>query len=208
MLKRKVFSIGALLLGAMLVFTLASCSSVESGARRGVSDGVSDGVSKGIAGLFGGGGSSGGSSSSGNSRNSGGSSSAPERNFSGQSQTVPWPMDIEWRRYGLEGLKQPAGTDVISANMMSASSSLFGATLQALGSNESFVVELINGGRPALNDLVNQVDKIKGSKLTGSSSDPDSQSMTFEVPGGRIMIACDLLNGDIAIWASSVAPVN
>jgi hypothetical protein len=216
MLKKKVFSIGALLLGAMLVSALIGCGSIKSGVSKGVSDGVSGGVSKGIAGLFPGGGSSGsssgtssGSSSSRNSSgSSGGTSSAPERNYSGNSQTVPWPMDLEWRRYGLEGLKQPAGTDVISAHMMSAGSSLFGAALSALGSSEQFVVELINGGRPAFQDLVGQVDKIAGSKMTGSSTTPDEQSMTFEVPGGRIMMTVDLLDGDIGIWASVIAPIS
>jgi hypothetical protein len=31
--------------------------------------------------------------------------------------------------------------------------------------------------------------------------------MNFDVPGGRVMITVDLLDGDIDIWASIVAPI-
>jgi hypothetical protein len=200
--------LGIVALVAIIGFAVTGCSSVKRGVNDGVSRGISGAISDSISGGSSGrssGSSSGGRSSGGS---SGGTSSRPERNYSGSSQTVPWPMDIEWRKYGLEGLKQPAGTNVTSAKMMSAGSSLFGATLSALGTREQFVVELINGGMPAFQDLVGQVDKISGSKMTGSSSESDSRSMTFEVPGGRVMVTVDLLNGDIGIWASSVTPID
>ncbi|MDR1973023.1 MAG: hypothetical protein LBQ46_14010 [Treponema sp.] len=92
---KKATSVVVLLCAATVIFA-AGCSSVRSGAREGARDGVSDGIS----GLFRSGGSGG----------SGGT--APERNYSGSSQTVPWPSDTEWGRYGLSGLRQPPGTDV------------------------------------------------------------------------------------------------
>ncbi|MDR0388720.1 MAG: hypothetical protein LBH73_01460, partial [Spirochaetaceae bacterium] len=90
---KKTAGILAILCG-VAVIVVAGCSSVKSGAREGVRDGVS--------GLFrSGNGASGGSGSGGG---GGGTSTAPERNYSGSSQTVPWPSATEWGRYGLSGL--------------------------------------------------------------------------------------------------------
>jgi len=158
------------------VIVLAGCYSVARGTERG----VRDGVSAGIAGMFPKGGSS---SNSGGS--SGGSSTAPERNYQGSSQKVPWPSDTNWKRYGLGGLKQPPGTDVTGAAL------LFG----------SYTVSLINGGRPAFDNLIAQIDSIADSELMTDAIDADTQTIGYTVPGGIVHVSVDLVNGDIIIWA-------
>ena len=189
-----------------LVLVFAGCSSIKSGAQKGVHDGVSTGISgiisKSIIGS-----SSSGSSSSG--RNSGGTSTAPERDYQGNSQTVPWPSDFIWSDYGLAGLKQPAGTSVTSASILSSTSyGGLGAAYSILGggtgTGETFFVSLINGGKPAFDNLVNQIIKIPGAKRSEYTVESNNERIGYTVPGGTVRVNVDLLDGDINIWATSV----
>ena len=192
MKKNTFFLIAVLIL--VVIFT-AGCSSLKSGAR----EGVRDGVSSGIAGMFGGGSGSGGSSSS----SSGGASTAPERDYSGRSQTVPWPSDRDWRRYGLEGFKQPAGTDVIKTEMMNLGSGLYGAILGSQAQGQVFTVELINGGKRAYENLLDQVEAF-GATEDNMSVDSDSEVRGYSINNEYyIQLSVDLLNGDIGILASN-----
>ena len=139
MFKKIVLSI-AFTVVLITVFSIMGCYSITSGVRSGVRDGVSDGVSSGISGMFG----SSSAKSSGGS--SGGTSTAPERNYQGSSRTVPWPSDREWARYGLSGLKQPPGTDVVSSGMVGSLVVKY------------FGVTLINGGQRAFDNLLDQIE--------------------------------------------------
>jgi hypothetical protein len=171
-----------LIFATVIAVALSACSSLGRGAQQG----VRDGVSRGVAGLFtgGGSGSSGGSDVS-TGDVGGAESSAPDRNYSGSSQTVPWPSSSTWARYGLEGLRQPAGTDVVGAALYMG----------------QYMVSLINGGEPALNDLMSQIDVMPGAELTTEMNTSDGKMVGYLVTGGSITITADLLNGDIVIMA-------
>jgi hypothetical protein len=178
----------ALLYVAAVIFT-AGCGSVKSGAREGIRDGVREGIS----GLFrsGGGGSGGGGSGSSGGSGSGGSgsggiSTAPERNYSGNSQTVPWPSDAEWGRYGLSGLRQPPGTDVSAAALYQG----------------AYHVGLINGGKPAFENLAAQIEKMAGAELMTDVNTSDGRMAGYRLNGGSVQIIADFIDGDIAITAS------
>jgi hypothetical protein len=175
-----LFGITFLLVAAL--FTISGCSSLSGGVQRGVSDGVSSG----IAGLFNRGSSDSGASSSVGIPSS--DASDPERNYSGNTQTVPWPQDSSWSRYGLSGLTQPSGTSVTGAALYQG----------------YYMVGLINGGRPAFDDLVGQVDRISGSQLTTEMMSAESIVMGYSIPGGTVQIMVDLESGDIAIQAQAV----
>ncbi|MDR1932649.1 MAG: hypothetical protein LBQ57_07510 [Spirochaetales bacterium] len=169
-----------LLCAAMMIFA-AGCSSVQSGSR--------DGISEGISGLFRRGGDSGSSGSDGSSSGSGGSggtSTAPERNYSGSSQTVPWPSDTEWGRYGLSGLRQPPGTDVTAAALYQG----------------AYHVGLINGGKPAFENLVAQIENMPGAELTTDVNASDGRMVGYSLSGGNVQITADFVDGDITITAS------
>jgi hypothetical protein len=160
------------MLCAAAVIFAAGCGSMKSGAREGTRDGVS--------GLFrkdGNGGSGGGS---------GGTSTAPERNYSGSSQTVPWPSDTEWGRYGLSGLRQPPGTDVTGAALYQG----------------SYHVGLINGGRPAFENLIAQIERMSGAELVTDVNVSDGRMVGYNFNGGSVQISADFVDGDIAIVAS------
>ena len=178
-----VFLLAAAVL-VLAVFSFMSCYSVESGARAGVRDGVSQGV----AGLFTKGGSSGSSGSSGT---SGGTSTKPERTFAGSTQVVPWPSDTTWKKYGLDGLKQPPGTSVNGSTMVMG----------------YYAVGLINGGEPAFNNLVAQVEAIPGVTQMSETTDGDGKVVGYQIPagGGRnagmVHLFVDFLSGDITIHA-------
>ncbi|MDR0403938.1 MAG: hypothetical protein LBH35_10165, partial [Treponema sp.] len=152
------------ILCVVAVIFAAGCGSVESGARDGVRDGVS--------GLFRSGGGS-GNGASGGSGGSGGTSAAPERNYSGNSQTVPWPSDTEWGRYGLSGLRQPPGTDVTAAALYQG----------------SYHVGLINGGRPAFENLVAQIDRMSGAELMTDVNVSDGRMVGYNLSGGSVQIS-------------------
>ena len=179
MLKKKTISSTLLAVIVVFALVLTACSSLESGARQG----AREGVSQGIAGLFNiGGGNSGGSSGGG----SGGTSSSPERNYSGSSQTVPWPSDTSWRRYGLEGLQQQPGTDVTGAALYMG----------------MYIVSLINGGRSAFDNLAAQIESRAGTKLVTEVMDSDSIMMGFSLQAGNtVNLIVNLVDGDIAIQA-------
>jgi hypothetical protein len=66
------------------------------------------------------------------------------------------------------------------------------------------MVGLINGGRPAFDDLVGQVDRISGSQLITEMMSSESIVMGYSVPGGTVQIMVDLESGDIAIQAQAV----
>ncbi|MDR1175299.1 MAG: hypothetical protein LBK83_07515 [Treponema sp.] len=169
----------AVLLTAVL-FTLGGCGSVQSGARDGVREGISGIFQQG--GGYAGGNSSGGSSIGG----SGGTSTAPERNYSGSSQTVPWPSDAEWGRYGLSGLRQPPGADVTAAALYQG----------------TYHVGLINGGRPAFENLVAQIERMSGAELVTDVNTSDGRMIGYQINGGSVQIIANFVDGDIAITAS------
>jgi hypothetical protein len=152
----------------------AGCSSIKSGAREGVRDGVS--------GLF----RSDGGGSGGGSGGSSGTSTAPERNYSGSSQTVPWPSAGEWGRYGLSGLRQPPGTDVTAAALYQG----------------TYHVGLINGGRPAFEDLVAQIENMSGAELMTDLSTSDGRMVGYSLNGGSVQISANFVDGDIVIMAT------
>ncbi|HCC37497.1 MAG TPA: hypothetical protein DEQ14_07710 [Treponema sp.] len=160
--------------------------------QRGAESGIRDGVSQGIGGLFNSGGSSGGSGSlsggsSGSSGSiSGGSRSSPERNYSGSAQTVPWPSDTDWGRYGLAGLQQPPNTSVAGA-----------ALYQGM-----YIVGLINGGLPAFDFLVAQIEKMDGAELVTSVNTAEGKVSGYTTAGGSVTLTVDLESGDIAIQAN------
>jgi hypothetical protein len=160
------------------VFFAAGCSSVKSGARDGVRDGVS--------GLFRSGGSSGSGGSDRDGGGSGGTSTALERNYSGSSQTVPWPSDTEWGRYGLSGLRQPPGADVSTAALYQG----------------AYHVGLINGGRPAFENLVAQIERMSGAELMTDVNTSNGRMVGYSLSGGSVQIIADFVDGDIAIAAS------
>ena len=185
MLRKRILGMIVALVAIMLVLTVSSCGSIERGARQG----VRDGVSQGIAGLFPGGGSSGSNSGGNSSGNSSGGSSQQGSNFSGSAQTVPWPSDTTWRRYGLEGLKQPPGTDVTTAALFMV----------------YYTVNLINGGRPALDYLVDQIDKIPGSSLVTEVTESDGMMVGFTLSEGNLVhIIADFVEGGVSIQAYPV----
>jgi hypothetical protein len=167
----------AILYAAAVIFA-AGCGSIKSGAREGTRDGMRDGIS----GLFRGGGNGG----SGGSGGSGGTSTAPERNYSGNSQTAPWPSDAEWGRYGLSGLRQLPGTDVSAAALYQG----------------AYHVGLINGGRPAFENLAAQIERMPGAELMTDVNTSDGRMAGYSLPGGSVQIIADFVDGDIAITAS------
>ncbi len=168
-----------------LLCIFLSCGSLGGGVSRAVSDGVSSGIAGLITGGASGGSDSDSSSDEGYSsdRNTGGS--RPERNYSGGTQTVSWPQDSSWARYGLSGLRQPAGTEVSGAALYMG----------------QYVVSLINGGRPAFDNLAAQIDAIPGSELMTEVMDAGSATVGYSVPGGTVHIMADLENGDVTIHA-------
>ncbi len=182
--KKSVTVVLAIFMLTLLCIFL-SCGSLGGGVSRAVGDGVSSG----IAGLITGG-DSGSSSGSGRGYSSDEPSnrSGPERNYSGSTQTVPWPQDSSWARYGLSGLRQPAGTDVTGAALYMG----------------QYMVSLINGGRPAFDNLAAQIDAIPGSELMTEIMDSESATVGYSVPGGTVHIMVDLENGDITIHAAQM----
>ncbi|ULQ61076.1 hypothetical protein K7I13_07435 [Brucepastera parasyntrophica] len=172
------------------VLVCAGCTTVQDKAADGVRDGVRDGVMEGISGLFGGSkttsASGTNSTASSVSTNTGGTSTAPERNYSGASQTVPWPSDTEWARYGLSGLRQPSGTSVTGAALYMG----------------NYIVGLINGGKPAFDDLVSQIEKMSGAELMTNMTMSDGQYVGYQLSGGSVQITVDYIEGDITITAT------
>jgi hypothetical protein len=159
---------------AVMIF--GSCSSLRQGAR--------DGVAEGISGLF-------------NTRNSGSStdydnsysdqsSDEPERNYSGSTQTVPWPTDTEWGRYGLAGLQQPPNTDVTGAMLYQG----------------IYMVSLINAGQPAFDFLIAQLDKLEGAEIVTALNTSGGKMTGYKTSAGNVELVVDLENGDLVIRAS------
>lgn len=174
---QKIITIISIIVVLSLVLSVSGCGSLASGAR--------DGVASGIAGML-----IGGSSGSGTRMPSAGgmpssSGNEPERNYSGSTEEVPWPLDSSWARYGLSGLKQPEGTTVTFAALYMG----------------YYMVNLINGGRPALEDLTAQIDKISGSQIITEMMDSGSITVGYSLPEGTVHIVADLENGDITIQA-------
>jgi hypothetical protein len=166
-------AVGTLAVLAAAVFA-AGCSSIKSGAREGVRDGIS-----GIFGL-------GGNSAPQGGGASGATGTAPERNYSGSSQTVPWPSDTEWGRYGLSGLRQPAGAEVTAAALYQG----------------SYHVGLINGGRPAFDDLMAQIEGMPGAELITDMNTSDGRMVGYSLEGGSVQISANFIDGDILIMAT------
>jgi hypothetical protein len=183
---RKSAGAAAMLLTAAMIF-MAACSSVQSGLQVGMfrSEGGSGG-----SGAFGGGsggsGASGGGGSTFGGRDSGGTSTAPERNYEGASQTVPWPSDSDWGRYGLAGLRQPPGVDVTAAALYQG----------------AYHVALINGGRPAFENLRVQIENMPGAELITDVNSSDGRMVGYSLRGGSVQIAANFVDGDIVITAS------
>jgi phage-related minor tail protein len=162
---KKLYFIRSVSSATALIFALliiSGCSSVKS-----------------VTGLFGGGsdrsGSSGGSSSG----------SGAERNYSGESETVPWPSDADWGRYGLAGLQQPAGTSVTVAALYQG----------------AYRVGLINGGKSALEALVRQIEKMPGAELVTDVNSGNGKMVGYSLTSCSIEIVADYENGDTLITA-------
>jgi len=179
MLREKAVFSTLLAFIVVFAFGLAACSSLARGAR--------DGVSQGISGLIIGGGGSGSGSSGG----SGGASSSPQRDYSDSSQTVPWPADSVWSRYGLAGLQQPPRTDVTAAMLYQG----------------IYMVTLINGGESAFNYLVAQIEKT-GAELTTEVNTADGKVSGYKTSSGYVNIIVDLLDGDLVIQMSQQQIIN
>jgi hypothetical protein len=166
------------ILYVLAVVFAAGCSSIKSGAREGTRDGISELFRSGGNSASGGGGSEGGGS--------GGTSTAPERNYSGNSQTVSWPSNTEWGRYGLSGLRQPPGTDVNAAALYQG----------------AYHVGLINGGKPAFENLVIQIERMSGAELVTDVNASDGRMVGYSLNGGSVQISVNFVDGDIVITAS------
>jgi hypothetical protein len=147
-MKRTVFTVSLILVFA---FVFSACGSLGRAASYGIRQGV-----------FGGVGSSGSAASTG---------SAPPRAPSGSTQTVPWPSDTSWARYGLEGLQQPPGTSVAGAALYMG----------------YYYVNLVNGGRPAFDNIVAQIEKKPGARLINEVMDSEGIMMGFSLQTGNIV---------------------
>ncbi len=191
MFRKKMIIVTLIAAALSMLFILSGCGSLGDSARKGVSDGISNRISGLISGESSnsGGGTPAPGGNAGRStpeRNTSGS--GPERNFSGSSQTVPWPSDSSWARYGLSGLRQPAGTDVTGAALYMG----------------YYLVELINGGRPAFDNLVSQIDRMPDSQLVTEVMDSTSMMVGYSTPQGMVNIVADLETGDITIQANQL----
>jgi len=181
-MKKKTILSAIVALAVVFAFALSACSSLERGAR----EGAREGVSQGVAGLFRGSGSgNSGSSSNGSGSGSSGTSSAPQRNYSGNSQTVPWPADSVWSRYGLAGLQQPPNTDVTGAMMYQG----------------IYMVTLINGGVGAFDFLVTQIEG-RGAELTTELNTSDGKMNGYKTSAGYVNVMVDLVEGDVVVRLS------
>ncbi len=158
----------------VLSLSVLGCSIIRGGARDGVRDGV--------AGMFTGGG-SGGAAGGGDYGGSGDTADRPERNYSGEVQSVPWPSDSTWNRYSLSGLKQPSGTTVTGAALY------YG----------QYIVAMINGGKAACEELVSQIDGRVGAELVTDLTTTEGDMKGYQLSGSTIQISCDYVSGDIAI---------
>jgi hypothetical protein len=187
MFKKRVITIVFIAAALSVMFTLSGCSSLKSGAREGVMDGISGLLNRGSSDSDSGSSSSnGGYSTGGSSLSSGSDRNAPERNFSGSSQNVPWPQDSTWARYGLSGLRQPMGTDVTTAALYMG----------------YYMVNLINGGRSAFDSLASQIDRMPNTQLITEVMDSGSMMVGYSTPEGMVNIIADLESGDVAIQAN------
>ena len=103
---------------------------------------------------------------------------------SGQSVAVDWPDDSDWSNYGLAGLKQPAGSKVVSV-----------ALYQGV-----YYVGMEEAGREAYNDLVAQVKKITGATAPYSQVKAEDSEMSEYQYGNHIVaLAVNFVNKDLVL---------
>jgi hypothetical protein len=63
-------------------------------------------------------------------------------------------------------------------------------------------VGLINGGRPAFENLISQIENMAGAEIMTDMSASDGRMVGYSLSGGAVQISVDFVNGDIAITAS------
>jgi len=64
-----------------------------------------------------------------------------------------------------------------------------------------YAVGLINGGQPAFDNLVAQIERIPEALQITEAMDSDQMMVGFSVPGGMVHVFVDFLDGDITIHA-------
>jgi hypothetical protein len=63
-------------------------------------------------------------------------------------------------------------------------------------------VGLINGGRPAFENLTAQIERMPGAELISDLNTSDGRMLGYALNGGSIQISANFIDGDIAIMAS------
>jgi hypothetical protein len=63
-------------------------------------------------------------------------------------------------------------------------------------------VALINGGRPAFENLAAQIERMPGAELMTDVNTSDDRMIGYQLNGGSVQIVADFVDGDIAITAS------
>jgi hypothetical protein len=63
-------------------------------------------------------------------------------------------------------------------------------------------VGLINGGRPAFENLIAQIERMSGAELITDVNTSDGRMVGYNLSGGSVQIMADFVDGDIAITAS------
>jgi hypothetical protein len=63
-------------------------------------------------------------------------------------------------------------------------------------------VGLINGGRPAFEDLTAQIERMEGAEIVTDITTSDGRMTGYSLPGGSVHITANFVDGDITITAS------
>jgi hypothetical protein len=63
-------------------------------------------------------------------------------------------------------------------------------------------VGLINGGRPAFENLVAQIERMSGAELVTDVNTSDGRMVGYSLSGGSVQIVANFVDGDIAIIAA------
>jgi hypothetical protein len=63
-------------------------------------------------------------------------------------------------------------------------------------------VGLINGGRPAFENLTAQIERMSGAELITDLNTSDGRMTGYALNGGSVQISANFVDGDILITAS------
>jgi hypothetical protein len=63
-------------------------------------------------------------------------------------------------------------------------------------------VGLINGGRPAFENLAAQIERMPGAELMTDVNVSDGRMVGYSLSGGSVQISANFVDGDIAIMVS------